>query len=226
MAALAGNLVDFTIGEVLAMIAASRKTGLLAVTGGSWDGRVWFEGGGIVAADSLGDSDVDIAVFNISRLRGPAGFGFEISSDLPPQGGNPRPVEEVLARAEDLGHLWREVVATLPSRQVGLELSTQLRDAEVTLSAAEWELVTAVAGTGWLGGVAGLLSQGEFSLSLAVKGLVDRGLVVVRPDRVGDPGQQDPGDQDSGQQDPGDQERGEQDPGGGDGGRGRLEELG
>lgn len=176
--------MDFRIAEVLSMLAHSGKSGRLEVSGGAWEGRVWLESGRITAADSLGDSEVDVAVFNLTRLEGDGSFSFDVEGPENPSSEAGRSVEEVLEKAEELGHIWREVVAVLPSRQIGLDLSEELSEDEVHLSSAEWRIISAVSSTGWFGGVAERMHQGEFSLSLAVKKLIDRGMIVVNYDRA------------------------------------------
>src|SRR5437763_14700771 len=65
---LHGTLETFALPDVLALLAATKKSGELRVVGGSVDGRVWFDGGQVVATDVGASTAFVDAVFDLLRL--------------------------------------------------------------------------------------------------------------------------------------------------------------
>ena len=102
---LQGSLEDFSLDEVLGLVASTNKTGELRVDGDRGNGRVWLDGGALVAGSCSIDADAPAGttderpiadtIFELLRFRsGSFSFisGIELPSDdrhdvgLPPVG--------------------------------------------------------------------------------------------------------------------------------------------
>ena len=77
--ALQGTLDTFGLPDVLRLLAGTRKSGRLRVTGDRATGNVWLDGGGVVAgsANSLPpQAELSMVLFDLLRCRG-GSFVFE-----------------------------------------------------------------------------------------------------------------------------------------------------
>lgn len=176
---LHGTLETFALPDVMALLAATKKTGELRVVGGRLDGRVHLDGGQVVSAEvGRADSLVD-AVFELLRLT-TGKFSFD--ADKPPtSAGEPADVEPLLLEAQARLAEWRDIETVVPSLEAGVHLVGTLADPHVTLASEQWRLVVAVAGARTVQDVADRLELGDYAVSKALKDLVDTGVVEMGP---------------------------------------------
>lgn len=174
---LHGTLETFALPDVMALLAATKKTGELRVVGGRLDGRVHLDAGRVVAANvGRADSFVD-AVFELLRLSsGKFSFDADKQSESP---ADPVDVEPLLLEAQSRLTEWRAIEAVVPSMEHGCSLVADLSDPHVTLAADEWRMVVAVASSRCVADVAERLGLGEFAACKALKDLVESGVVEI-----------------------------------------------
>src|SRR5688500_2536717 len=104
---LHGTLETFALPDVMALLAATKKTGELRVVGGRIDGRVHLDGGRVIgAAVGRADSFVD-AVFELLRLTS-GKFSFD-ADRRPDQPADPVDIEPLLLEAQSRLTMWREI---------------------------------------------------------------------------------------------------------------------
>ena len=178
--ALQGTIDTFALPDVLRLLASTRKTGCLRLEGSRGTGAVWVDIGAIVAGEASGapegGSMVDVL---FEMLRYPdGGFQFEagVEHDSPSE---PRPVEPLLAEAEEALDDWRAIEAVVPSLAAWVTLAPELPDDEVTIDRASWKLVTAIGGGSRVAEIGDALGMTEIPVSRVVKELVELGLAVV-----------------------------------------------
>src|SRR3954451_5749275 len=108
--ALQGTLDTFALPDVLRLLASTKKTGRLRVSGDRGEGNVWVDGGAVVAAESTGSGEdgtaVDV-VFELLRYND-GSFTFEAGSTAESPGA-PGDVEPLLEQAESQLVEWREI---------------------------------------------------------------------------------------------------------------------
>jgi len=173
---LQGSLEGFPLPDVLALLASTKKTGELRVAGHQGAGRVWLSEGavaGIEADDAK--SSVD-ALFRLLRVE-TGSFTFDADAKVPDS--RPEPLESLLADAQTRLADWRVIEAVVPSLAVGVQLADELPGPKVSVSAAQWRALRAVAAGETVNDVAGALDLNEFEACRTVKRLVDAGLVAV-----------------------------------------------
>ena len=194
---LQGSLDTFALPDVLVLLAGTRKTGELGVTGSQaaettfddFDARVWFEAGRLAGHDVAGAETAVDAIFGLLRLRrgefsftaaeaGGAGWG---------GGADPLDIEPVLAEAQARLEEWIDIERVVSSSAAWLRLVGEAPHPEITMSAAQWRLVAAIGSGRSVGAVVSDLGSGELDGFRAVKGLVEAGLAAVDPEPAAAP---------------------------------------
>ena len=174
---LQGTLETIPLPDVLALLAATKKSGELRITGPRGEGRLWLDGGLVVGADVPRAATPVDAVFELLRLT--AG-SFTFGAGSPPgRTGQPQAVDVLLSEAAGRLQAWQAIEAIVPSMACTLRLSPELRPEQVTVSRSQWKQLVAVAGGGDVTGVMKALGLGEYETCRTVKDLVEAGLVQV-----------------------------------------------
>ncbi|MDQ3758245.1 MAG: DUF4388 domain-containing protein [Actinomycetota bacterium] len=178
--ALLGTLAEFHVDDILLLLAGTKKTGVLAVDGGSRAGRIWMDAGHLVGAELADQHDAAIVVFELLRLSD-GKFAFE-SGAMPANLGAPQDVQTVLAQARTKLAEWREIERVVPSMASIVVLDVTAGDrGPLTITAEQWRTVAAVGPGGTVAEVAKRLGLPEFDSCKAVKEIVDAGLATVTP---------------------------------------------
>lgn len=184
--ALQGTLDTFALPDVLRLLASTKKTGRLRVSGARGSGSVWVDAGGVVGTEASGapraGSSVEV-VFELLRYK-EGSFTFEADS-APPDPSTPSDVEPLLTEAEALLTEWREIEAVVPSLDSWVCLSPELPRADVVVDAPRWRVVVAVGSGATVGTLGEALVMGEVAVCRAVKDLVELGLGAVAVDAPG-----------------------------------------
>jgi hypothetical protein len=178
--ALQGTLDTFALADVLRLLATTKKSGRLRVTGDRGSGSVWVDGGQVVATELAvpGATDDGPAHTLFTLLRFVAGsFTFESGASAS-QAGTPLDVEPLLGQAEMLLVEWRAIEAVVPSLDAWLVLRSEL-EGDVVVDAGRWRVIAAVGGGASAGTVGETIGAGELDVLRAVKELVELGLVEV-----------------------------------------------
>jgi len=174
---LQGTLETIPLPDVLALLAATRKTGELRITGARGDGRVWLDAGKVVGADVPRAATPVDAVFELLRLTEGS---FTFGAGAPPAGpGAPLAVDALLVEAQERLSAWQAIEAVVPSMACTLRLIPDLGPDSVTVTRRQWKELVAVAAGGDVNGAMKHLAIGEFDACRTVKDLVDAGLVQV-----------------------------------------------
>ena len=173
---LQGSLAGFPLPDVLALLASTKKRGELRVTGQQGAGRVWIADGAVVGAEA-GSSRVPADVlFRLLRVDS-GSFTFDPNADVP--SGKPQELDPLLTEARTRLSEWQLIEAVVPSLATTVALADELPATKVTVTAAQWRAVRAVAGGATVEDVARVLDTDEFGACQMVKRLVDAGLVAV-----------------------------------------------
>jgi hypothetical protein len=178
--ALQGTLETFALPDVLRLLASTKKTGQLRLTGGRGSGSIWLDGGSIIASEASGAPLADGAsevVFELLRFK-EGDFVFDADS-LASDGGAPVDVEPTLDAAEAMLDEWKSIEAVVPSLSGWVSLSDELPSDEVTLDRDRWAEIVAIGGGITVGGLGDVLQLGELPVSRTVKELVEQGLVTL-----------------------------------------------
>lgn len=180
--ALQGTLDTFALPDVLRLLAATRKSGRLHITGGRGTGSVWVTQGEIVGIEAThaahATEPVD-ALFELLRFQeGAFTFDADAMCDRP---GKPTDVEALLTEAGSLLEEWRAIEAVVPSLDAWVTLRRLLPQSEVVVSQAQWTTLVAVGGGATVRRLADEVSLAELPVSRAVKELVELGLLEIAP---------------------------------------------
>jgi hypothetical protein len=178
--ALQGTLDTFALPDVLRLLAATKKTGRLRITGGRGTGSVWALSGEIVGVEAThaphASQTVD-ALFELLRFQeGAFTFDAEATHDDP---APPTDVEILLAQSEALLDEWRAIEAVVPSMDAWVTLRGKLPLPEVPIDQGRWTTIVAVGGGATVRRIADELCLAELPVSRAVKDLAEAGLVDI-----------------------------------------------
>jgi hypothetical protein len=178
--ALQGTLDTFALPDVLRLLAATKKTGRLRITGARGTGSVWAAQGAIAGVEAThaphASEPVD-ALFELLRFdEGAFTFDAEATSDAP---GQPVDVEDLLVEAEALLAEWRSIEAVVPSLDSWVTMQKRLQQGEVVVAQEQWTTLVAIGGGATVRRVAEDLCLAELPVCRAVKDLVELGLVEV-----------------------------------------------
>lgn len=187
--ALQGTIDTFELTEVVRLLAAGGKTGVLRLEGSRGSGRVWVNGGKVTA----------IEVDHAPRTGGHAEAMFELlrfddgsftfaSDDLADPEGEPTDLEEILSDAEAQLAEWREIERVVPTTRARVSLRPELKRGDVVLDKARWRLVAAIGGGITVATLGEVMDLGELPVSRAVKELIELGVVDLDASRVDEPG--------------------------------------
>lgn len=174
---LHGTLETFALPDVLALLAATKKTGELRVVGGKTDGRVWFDAGAVVGVEVGRATGYVDAVFELLRLES-GKFSFDAEKPAPAP-GEPGVIETLLAEAQARLAEWRSIEEVIPSVDCGVSLSSEVTDPHVMVTGQQWRALVGVASAGTVSSLIDHLDAGEFETCRTLKGLVEAGLVRV-----------------------------------------------
>jgi hypothetical protein len=177
---LQGSLDNFTLDEVLGLLAATAKTGRLELKGNRGNGTMRVHEGmlvGATASVASDEADPEDVVFELLRFD-EGTFSFAPSSS---EEGEALDMAEVLAAAELRLADWREIAAVVPSLRHVVAPNANLVADEITISGEEWSTLVAIGSGSAVSAVCEQLSLGEVEGSRRVMELAERGLVCVSP---------------------------------------------
>jgi hypothetical protein len=178
--ALQGTLDTFALADVLRLLASTGKSGCLHVSGSRGSGQVWLGGGAVVAAQTVAPLVTTQPVEVLCELLRSADgeFSFEAGA-IAEEPGAPADVEPMLAEAEQLAAEWIEIEQVVPSMDAWVSLVEELPKAKLSVDAASWRVIIAVAGGSTVRDIGTWMGVGELAVSRGVCGLVKIGLATV-----------------------------------------------
>lgn len=177
--ALQGTLDTFALPDVLRLLAATKKSGCLRLTGPRGAGSAWVDEGGVVAVEASHApraTEVVDALFELLRFEeGSFTFDPDVLHGGP---GAPQDVEVVLDAADALLREWREIESIVPSMDAWVRLRREL-DGPVSVDPASWTTLVAVGTGATVAAIADRLELAELPVSRAVRGLVQLGVIEL-----------------------------------------------
>ncbi|MET0665329.1 MAG: DUF4388 domain-containing protein [Acidimicrobiales bacterium] len=176
--ALQGTIDTFELTEVVRLLAAGSKTGVLRLEGSRGSGRVWVDEGKVTTitvdhaprAESLAE-----AMFELLRFED-GHFTFA-SDELANPAGEPTELDGILVDAEAQLAEWREIEVVVPTTRALVTLRRELTRADVVLDKQRWRLVAAIAGGITVATLGDAMDLGELPVSRAVKDLIELGVI-------------------------------------------------
>lgn len=186
--ALQGTIDTFELTEVVRLLAAGGKTGVLRLEGTRGSGRVWVDGGKVTTitvdhaprAESLAE-----AMFELLRFED-GHFTFA-SDELANPAGEPTELDGILADAEAQLAEWREIEVVVPTTRAMVTLRRELTRADVVLDKQRWRLIAAISGGVTVATLGDAMDLGELPVSRAVKDLIELGVVDLDITYADDP---------------------------------------
>lgn len=178
--ALQGTLDTFALPDVLRLLAATKKTGRLRITGGRGTGSVWVSSGEVEAIEATHAphaSEAVDALFELLRFEeGAFTFDAEARHDEP---GQPTDVELLLAHSEAMLSEWREIEVVVPSMDAWVTLRRTLPLPEIAVDQACWTTIVAIGAGATVRRIGDELCLAELPISRAVKELSEVGLIEI-----------------------------------------------
>lgn len=178
--ALQGTIETFALPDVMRLLASTKKTGRLRLSGGRGSGSIWVDSGRVVASEAgnapHANGPVEV-VFELLRFTD-GDFVFD-ADESPDDASAPVEVEPTLTEAEAMLDEWKGIEAVVPSLDAWVALAAALPGPEVSVDADRWSLIVAVGSGATVGTLGDILSLGEMPISKRVKELIEAGLAEV-----------------------------------------------
>jgi hypothetical protein len=183
---LAGRLGDFTLLDVLRLLATTGKRGTLQVRGGSRHARLLLDAGHVTEASlTVADAAKEAAVtaqpvdvvFDLLLLDG-GEFRFDGPADQP-QPEAPRPPDPVVTEACARLERWPRLLARLGGEAGVPQLATPSRDEPITLTMAQWRLLARIDGHRTVATLLAGSAEGRWATVAMLDALLDEGVVAI-----------------------------------------------
>lgn len=181
--ALAGDLSDFGIVDIIQLIDLGKKTGGVEIHGrrGSeqFDGWIFFNEGKICAA-RVGATEGDEAVYTLFTCSG-GPFKLHEGAPLPPRNvraSNEFIIMEGIGRQDE----WTTIAERLPDKSQVLKLVPNPRSSgrEINLEADKWRVLTMINGKNAAADIIRLSGLSDFVASKIIVELIDAGLIATQ----------------------------------------------
>jgi len=178
--ALQGTLDTFALPDVLRLLAATKKTGRLRITGGRGTGSVWVSAGEVEVIEAThaphATESID-ALFELLRFEdGAFTFDAEATHENPGPATN---VEILLAQSEALLAEWRDIEAVVSSMDAWVTLRRKLPLPEIVVDQDRWTTIVAIGAGATVRRIGDELCLAELPISRAIKELAEVGLVDI-----------------------------------------------
>ena len=181
---LQGSLDNFSLSEVLGLLAGTEKTGRLRVSGDRGTGSLWLEDGQLIAGSGPNEqSGAQDVVFEIMRFRS-GNFSFAVD-EVPEEAELPQLVDIVVATADDQLVEWQQIESVVPSLDHILTPQPELEDEQITITRDQWRMLIAVGPRSAVREVCNDLGLGEVDGSRMMKVMIEQGLLDIAEDARG-----------------------------------------
>ena len=176
-ASLVGSLGNFTLSDVLTLLARTNQTGELQVVGSGVDGRVWLDDGELSNAHVGAATTIGQAVFELACVS--EGW-FYFTAGLVSSSGQPKvPVDAVLDEVSPQVDEWRSLRAVVPLDS-DVSLSPTPPADDVQIKGDQWRVLTII-GTGGhsVKAVLDAIGGDQITGLRTIRDLSDAGLVII-----------------------------------------------
>lgn len=177
---LQGSLDNFTLDEVLNLLAGTMKTGHLRVSGDRGTGSLWVDEGLLVQAEAsnvIAGGDWEDVMFELLRFES-GNFSF-VADDLAPAPSESTDIEPLVERGRELLVEWNSIEAIIRTPEHMLTPVGKLPIEQVMLTSGEWETIIAIGEGRSVSQTHALLGVGELKGCRRIKSVVERGLVTI-----------------------------------------------
>lgn len=177
---LQGSLDNFSLDEVLNLLAGTMKSGHLRISGDRGTGSLWVDDGLLVqaeASNTVTGGEWEDVMFELLRFES-GNFSF-VADDMAPSPGESMEIEPLVERGRELLSEWNMIEATIPSPEHFLSPVGKLPIEQVMLTSSEWETVIAIGEGRTVSQTCSLLGVGEMKGCRRIKSVVERGLVSI-----------------------------------------------
>ncbi len=185
MKALAGDLSEFPLTDIIQLVDLSKQTGAVDFHGQrggkNFDGRIYFRDGKIVGAEMEGQAPLE-AVYTIFTLSSGAFNFVDKEIDQPTiTTSNEVIIMEGIMRQD----AWEKIQQSVPSLSMVPRLvpNPDTGTTEINLEAEEWRVLTMVNGKNTVGQIAQRSGLGEFRTCEIITELLSSGLIEERPEQ-------------------------------------------
>jgi len=176
--ALQGDIQSFALPDVLRLLAATSKSGLLEVNSAEVSGAVGLDGGQIVhgalGANSPGQDPVEV-LYELLKLEEGA-FAFDEGEQ---SGDEALDIEAALSAVDDLEAEWAEIQAVVPTMDAWVSLMFDDGEDELTLTAREWRTVVTIGSGATVGEIAQILELDHREACRSVISLGEADLIQI-----------------------------------------------
>ena len=177
---LQGSLDNFSLDEVLNLLAGTMKSGHLRISGDRGTGSLWVDDGLLVqaeASNTVTAGEWEDVMFELLRFES-GNFSF-VADDMAPSPAEPMEIEPLVERGRELLVEWNSIEATIPSPEHFLTPVTKLPIEQVMLTSSEWETIIAIGEGRTVAQTCSALGVGELRGCRRIKSVVERGLVTI-----------------------------------------------
>lgn len=178
-ASLVGALGVFALADVLRLIADGAHSGEVLVVANGLDGRLWLQDGALTGAAVRGTNTLAQAVFELALLE--EGWFYFTAGRAAPEPVAPQGVSEVLDVVLPQVVEWRDLLHRVPL-DATVTVSPTPPQAQVQLSAVEWQVLAAVGGRGArVIDVVAATGRDQVQTVRTLRDMADAGLVTISP---------------------------------------------
>ncbi|NNE95523.1 MAG: DUF4388 domain-containing protein [Acidimicrobiales bacterium] len=177
---LQGSLDNFSLDEVLNLLAGTMKSGHLRISGDRGTGSLWIEEGRLVqaeASNTVDGGEWEDVMFELLRFES-GNFSF-VADDMAPSPGEPEEIDPLVERGRELLSEWNAIESVIPSPEHVLAPVAKLPIEQVMLTSAEWETIIAIGEGRSVSQTCSVLGVGELKGCRRIKSVVERGLVKI-----------------------------------------------
>ncbi len=188
MKALAGDLQEFPLTDIIQLVDLSKKTGSVEIEGlrGSkvFKGRIYFRDGKIIGAEMPGHTPLDAVYTFFTLTSGPFQFHDNVVIDTPTiTVSNEVIIMEGIMR-QDVWQEHQDDEETGPSLTMVPRLvpNPTSGSSDINLQAEEWRVLTMVNGKNTVAQIAQRSGLGEGRTGEIISELLSSGLIEERPE--------------------------------------------
>jgi hypothetical protein len=177
---LQGSLDNFSLDEVLDLLAGTKKSGHLRLSGDRGTGSLWVDDGLLVqaeASNTVTGGEWEDVMFELLRFES-GNFSF-VADDMAPSPSDATEIEPLVERGRELLVEWKSIESAIPSPEHFLSPVAKLPIEQVMLTSGEWETVIAIGEGHSVSQTCTALGIGELKGCRRIKSILERGLVRI-----------------------------------------------